>query len=717
MKKISLALVLLAIASLVFWQFHDFLTLDAMQQNLGQFQQWRDQQPLLITLAFFVLYVLVTALSIPGATLMTLAGGALFGLGWGLAIISFASTLGATLAFIGARYFLRDWVQGRFQQRLKAINQGVEQDGAFYLFTLRLVPVFPFFLINLLMGLTPLKTWTFYWVSQVGMLAGTAVYVNAGTQLAQIDGLGAIVSPSLLFSFALLGFFPWLAKLLLSLIKKRRVYQKFSPPKNFDRNLIVIGAGAAGLVSAYIGATVKAKVTLIEQAHMGGDCLNFGCVPSKALIKSAKVAAQMRHAERYGLTSATPQFSFKQVMARVQQVIAQIEPHDSIERYTQLGVEVRQGHAKLLDPWRVELTDTNGSKHTLTSRSIIIATGARPFIPEIKGLKQVPFVTSDTLWKTFNRLDTPPKRFLVLGGGPIGCELSQAMQRLGSQVTLIEKSEYLLSKEDKDISTLVRETLEAEGIQVFTNTAVEYFESAAGVSKAYLKQQDNHTSTLEFDVVLVALGRQARLEGFGLEALGIQTQRTIETNEYLETLYPNILAAGDVAGPYQLTHVAAHQAWYASVNALFGQFKRFKADYRVIPAVTFVDPQVARVGLNETEATAKGIAYEVTQYDVSDLDRAITESSAKGLIKVLTEPNKDRILGVTIVAENAGEMLPEFVLAMKHGLGLNKILGTIHAYPTWAEANKYAAGEWKKAHAPARLMPWLARYHAWRRKG
>ena len=717
MKKTALAGLLIVAGYLLFSQFHEWLTLDFLQQNLHQFQQWRDQQPLLTTLAFFVLYVLVTALSIPGATLMTLAGGALFGLGWGLAIISFASTLGATLAFIGARYFLRDWVQNRFQQRLQAINQGVAQDGAFYLFTLRLVPVFPFFLINLLMGLTPIKTWTFYWVSQVGMLAGTAVYVNAGTQLAQIDGLSSIVSPSLLLSFALLGIFPWFAKLLLSLIKKRRVYQGLQPPKQFDRNLIVIGGGAAGLVSAYIGATVKAKVTLIEQSHMGGDCLNFGCVPSKALIKSAKVADQMRHAERYGLTSSTPTFSFKQVMARVQNVIMQIEPHDSVERYSKLGVDVRQGHAKLLDPWRVEITDEGGSKHTLTSKSIIIASGARPFIPDIKGLESVPNITSDTLWQTFQKLDAPPKRLLVLGGGPIGCELSQAMQRLGSQVTLIEKSEYLLSKEDTEISILVRQTLEEEGVQVITNTTVECFESIDRVSKAFLKQQDGKKSSIEFDMVLVALGRQARLEGFGLEELGIKTERTIETNDYLETLYPNILAAGDVAGPYQLTHVAAHQAWYASVNALFGQFKRFKADYRVIPAVTFVDPQVARVGLNEREANAQNIAYEVTTYDISDLDRAITESSAQGLIKVLTVPNKDRILGVTIVAEHAGEMLPEFVLAMKQGLGLNKVLGTIHAYPTWAEANKYAAGEWKKAHAPEWLMPWLARYHAWRRKG
>lgn len=715
MKKIVLASVIVVIGLVLFSQFGEYLTLTAMQQNLTQFQQWRDQNPVIITLSFFVLYVAMTALSIPGATLLTLAGGALFGLAWGFVIISFASTLGATLAFIGARFFLRDWVQTRFNQRLKAINQGVVKDGAFYLFTLRLVPVFPFFLINLLMGLTPIKTWTFYWVSQAGMLAGTLVYVNAGTQLAQIDSLSSIVSPSLLISFALLGVFPWFAKLLITQLKQRRVYKQYQSPKQFDRNLIVIGGGAAGLVSAYIAATVKSKVTLIEQQHMGGDCLNFGCIPSKALIKSAKVAQQMRHAERYGLTNVVPEFSFKTVMQRVQDVIAQIEPHDSVERYSKLGVDVRQGHAKIIDPWTVRMTHSDGSEDILTSRSVVIATGARPFIPEIKGLNDVPFVTSDTIWQTFQALDHPPKRLLVLGGGPIGCELSQALQRLGSQVTLVEKSERLLAREDADVSQLVQDKLANEGIKIHLHTQVTQFSVANDQAVAHITE-NGVEKNIEFDFVLLALGRQARLEGFGLEELGIPCQRTVETNEFLETLYPNIFAAGDVAGPYQLTHVAAHQAWYASVNALFGQFKRFKADYRVIPAVTFVDPQIARVGLNEMEAKAQGINYEVTTYDVSDLDRAIAESQAAGFIKVLTEPNKDRILGATIVSEHAGEMLPEFVLAMKHGLGLNKVLGTIHAYPTWAEANKYAAGEWKKNHAPETVMKWLERYHTWRRK-
>ncbi|MFD1383206.1 FAD-dependent oxidoreductase [Rhodanobacter aciditrophus] len=710
MKKAFTALIIVALATLGISQYGHLLTLESVQTNLDQLQHWRDQQPVFASLLFFILYVVATALSFPGATILTLAGGALFGLAWGLTLISFASAVGATIAFLLSRFLFRDWVQKRFQQRLKTINQGVEKDGGFYLFTLRLVPVFPFFLINLVMGLTPIRTWTFYWVSQVGMFLGTAVYVNAGTQLAQLESLRGVLSVELILSFVLLGLFPWLAKLIISGLQKRRVYQKYTPPKKFDRNLVVIGAGAAGLVSAYIGATVKAKVTLIERHKMGGDCLNYGCVPSKAIIKSAKVAAQMRQADKYGLTPQTPQFSFKGVMARIQEVIRDIEPHDSVERYSAMGVDVRQGEAKLIDPWTVALTDAKGHTEQITTRSIILATGAQPFVPDITGIETIPYVTSDTLWETFAELEEPPKRLLVLGGGPIGCELAQAFARLGSQVTLLERSSQLLSKEDPDISARVLKKLTADGVTVQFNGEVQAFETSV---QGHLAQTQK--GSIEFDYALVALGRAARLEGFGLEELGIPATRTLDTNDYLETLYPNIYAAGDVAGPYQLTHVAAHQAWYASVNALFGQFKRFKTDYRVIPAVTFVDPQVARVGLNETEASAQNIAYEVVEYDVSDLDRAIAESAAEGVIKVLTTPNKDRILGVTIVAENAGEMLPEFVLAMKHGLGLNKVLGTIHAYPTWAEANKYAAGEWKKAHAPQAALRWLEKYHNWRR--
>jgi len=715
MKKL-LILALIAALAITFFAFdlQQWLTLDGLKSGLGQFEQWRNQSPLLTIGGFFLLYVIVTALSLPGAAVMTLAGGALFGLWQGLLLVSFASSIGATLAFLVSRYLLRTSVQQRFGSRLEPLNRGMERDGAFYLFTLRLVPAFPFFLINLLMGLTPIKAWTFYWVSQLGMLAGTLVYVNAGTQIAQLDSLSGILSPALLLSFVLLGIFPLLAKKIIGLIQRRRVYAKWQKPARFDRNLIVIGAGAGGLVSSYIAAAVKAKVTLIEAHKMGGDCLNYGCVPSKALIKSARVAHQMQQADRYGLEAAEPRFSFRKVMARVHEVIRQVEPHDSVERYTELGVEVLQGYATLVDPWTVEVRLADGSRQRLTARSIVLATGASPVVPPLPGLEETGYVTSDTLWQRFAELDTPPARLVVLGGGPIGCELAQSFARLGSQVTQIERGSRLMAREDEEVSALVQDAMRADGVNILTGHAALRTELRDG-RKYLICDHQGQEVELEFDQLLIAVGRQPRLTGYGLEALGIETRRTILTNDYLETLYPNIYAVGDVAGPYQFTHTAAHQAWYAAVNALFGQFKRFRVDYRVIPWVTFTDPEIARVGLSEQDAIEQGIAYEVTRYGLDDLDRAIAESATRGFVKVLTVPGKDRILGVCIAGDHAGELLAEFVLAMKQGLGLGKILGTIHSYPTWAEANKYAAGEWKKAHAPATVLKWLQRYHDWRR--
>jgi pyruvate/2-oxoglutarate dehydrogenase complex dihydrolipoamide dehydrogenase (E3) component/uncharacterized membrane protein YdjX (TVP38/TMEM64 family) len=722
MKRVIILMVLAVAVALFFISgLHEYLTLKGIQSSLGQLTSWRDESPWQLAMLFFAAYVAATALSLPGATVLTLAAGALFGLVWGTLMVSFASSIGALMAFLVSRHMLGDMVQQRFGQRLQALNDGIARDGAFYLFTLRLVPIFPFFLVNLLMGLTPLKAWRFYWVSQLGMLAGTVVYVNAGTQLAQMDGLTGILTPGFVFASALLGIFPLLAKQALGWYQRRRVYAKWQRPKAFDRNLIVIGGGAAGLVTAYIGAAVKAKVTLVEAHKMGGDCLNYGCVPSKALIKSAKLAHQMQHADRYGLTApegaptVAPHFSFRHVMQRVNEVVRDIEPHDSIERYTQLGVDVVQGHACMVDPWTVEITLNTGQTQRLTARSIVIATGARPLVPPLPGLDDVGYLTSDTLWEAFSALDNIPRRVVVLGGGPIGSELAQALARLGAQVIQLEMGARILAREDAEVSELVQQSLQADGVQVLTHHKALRCERSREGEKLLIAEHQGQTVVLPFDALICAVGRSARLTGYGLEALGIPTQRTVQTNEYLETLYPNIFAAGDVAGPYQFTHTAAHQAWYAAVNALFGDFKKFKADYRVIPWATFTDPEVARVGLNELEASEKGIAFEVTRYGIDDLDRAIADSAAHGFVKVLTVPGKDTILGVTIVGEHAGDLLAEFVLAMRWGLGLNKILSTIHIYPTLAESNKYVAGEWKRAHAPHRVLRWLARFHTWRR--
>lgn len=714
-KKIALlGVIVAAIFSFFYFDLNSYLTLQGMKDSLDTFQSQIAQNPVLSIGVFFAIYVAVTALSLPGAAILTLAAGALFGLVQGLVIVSFASSVGATLAFLVSRFILRDTVRNKFKEKLKKIDEGVEKQGAFYLFTLRLVPVFPFFLINLLMGLTSLKTWTFYWVSQVGMLAGTAVYVNAGTQLAQIDSLSGIVSPGLIFSFVLLGIFPWIAKAIVAVVNRRRVYKGYSKPKKFDRNLVVIGAGAGGLVTSYIAAAVKAKVTLVEAGEMGGDCLNYGCVPSKAIIKTAKVANQMRHADNYGLEPVTPAMSFKRVMARVHEVIAAIAPNDSVERYTSLGVDVVKGYAKIIDPWTVEIKKNDGGTQTLTTKNIVVATGAAPFIPELPGIEQSGYVTSDTLWTKFAELGDAPKRLIVLGGGPIGCELAQAFSRLGSDVTQVERAPRLMGREDADVAEYAESVLRESGVNVLTSHDALRFEQQDG-EKVLVVAKEGVESTIAYDEVIVAVGRKARLHGFGLEDLGIQFDRTIETDEYLQTLMPNIFAAGDVVGPYQFTHVAAHQAWYAAVNALFGTFKKFKVDYRVIPWTTFIDPEVARVGINERDAGEQDIDVEVTRYEFAELDRAVAESARKGFIKVLTPPGKDKILGVTIVSEHAGDLLAEFVIAMKHDLGLNKILGTIHAYPTWAEGAKYAAGNWKRANAPEKLLSYVEKFHTWRR--
>jgi pyruvate/2-oxoglutarate dehydrogenase complex dihydrolipoamide dehydrogenase (E3) component len=490
-------------------------------------------------------------------------------------------------------------------------------------------------------------------------------------------------------------------------LARRRVYRRWAKPATFDRNLIVIGAGAAGLVSAYIGAAVKAKVTLIEQHKMGGDCLNYGCVPSKALIRSAKFMHQVKQARSFGIAHGSAHLNFADVMARVRRVITCVAPHDSIERYRSLGVDVRQGHARITSPWSVSI---NGC--TLTTRAIVIATGARPLVPPLPGLQEVGYLTSDTVWS----LTTLPRRLLVLGGGPIGCELAQCFARLGAEVTLVEMAPHLLGREDADAAGIIEGALKQDGVRVCCGHAA-LRAALVGGEKHLVVSHAGVETVLPFDTLLLALGRSPRTEGYGLEELGIPLapHKTIEVNPYLQTLYPNIYACGDVAGPYQFTHTAAHQAWYASVNALFGGVKRFKVDYSVIPWTTFTDPEVARVGLSETEAKARAIPYEVTRYDLADLDRAITDEVAHGFVKVLTMPGRDRILGVTIVGEHAGDLLAEFVLAMKYKIGLNKILGTIHTYPTLAEANKYAAGAWKQAHAPQALLALAQRYHAWRR--
>ena len=699
----------LAILVILFFVFglNQYLTLDYFNQQKAGIAEYYLNNPFQTALIYFAIYVLVTGLSLPGAAILTLAAGAIFGLWWGVLIVSFASTIGATIAFLVSRFLLQDWVQGTFAKHIKPINAGIEKEGALYLFTLRLVPVFPFFVINLVMGLTKIKTLTFFVVSQVGMLAGTFVYVNAGTQLGQLESLSGILSPGLLFSFALLGIFPLLAKRIVALFKARAVLKNYPKPDRFDTNMVVIGAGSGGLVSAYIAAAVKAKVTLIEKHRMGGDCLNTGCVPSKALIRSAKINHYVKRGKEFGLKNASAEVDFTAVMERIQGIIKAVEPHDSVARYSQLGVDCIQGEAHITSPYTVEVNGTE-----IRTRNIVIATGARPFVPPIEGVDKIGYLTSDTLWDLRER----PEKLLIVGAGPIGCELAQSFTRLDSKVVLLDMAPKIMPREDDEISAYMHERLSAEGLDIKVDHKPIAF-GRSGEGKYLDAEHKAKTIRIEFDQVIIAVGRKANTKGFGLSSLNLDLtpQGTIEVNEYLQTRFPNVYACGDVAGPYQFTHTAAHQAWYVAVNALFGALKKFKVDYSVIPWATFTDPEVARVGLNETDAKQQGIDYEVTRFDIKELDRAIADGEDHGFIKVLTVPGKDRILGVSIVGYHAGELITEYISAMKHGLGLNKILGTIHIYPTLSETNKYVAGNWKRANAPEKLLGYVERFHGWMR--
>ncbi|MFQ6612587.1 MAG: dihydrolipoyl dehydrogenase [Fidelibacterota bacterium] len=706
-RFIFLALILFIAAYFTF-DLNAVFNLEFLKDRQVEFRVFYIQHRLLTILIFSTVYILMAMLSLPGATIMTLAGGTIFGFILGVIVVSVASTLGATLAFFNCRYLFRNTIQERYKNKLEVINRGVERDGALYLLMLRLSPAFPFFFINAAFAKTYLKMFTYAWVSQLGMLPGTIVLINAGTQLSRLESLSGILSPGILISFALLGVFPILSKKVVNMLKNRRNRKKFKKPQHCDYNVIVLGAGSGGLVVAYIASAVKARVALLEKNKMGGDCLNTGCVPSKAFIRSAKMLHYATRAKEWGFESTQVNFDFAQVMERVQIVIKTIEPHDSEERYRSLGVEVYTGEAKILDPYRVEIQG-----QVLTTRNIVVATGAGPLVPPVPGLESVQPLTSDTIWN----LRKLPPHLVVVGGGPIGCELAQAFARFGSRVTLLEGMNRLLLKEDPEVSALVKNQFEKEGITVLTGHMVEAFENQEG-QKTVTCDCEGEKIKINGDEILIALGRKANVNGFGLEKLGVEIRPngTIEVDAFLRTNYPNIYAVGDVTGPYQFTHAAGHQAWYASVNSLFSPLKKFKVDYRVLPWTTFTDPEVARVGLNETEAREQGISHEVITYDLAELDRAITDGENQGFIRILVPPGKDKILGVTMVAAHAGDMLTEFVMAMKHGIGLNKILGLIHSYPTFGEANKLAAGVWKKKHAPATALKWLEKFHGWRRK-
>lgn len=706
-KLILIALLVIAIFGYITLDLGQYLTLEYAQSQLSNIQDYKNENFAQTALIYFIGYVIATGLSIPGAIIITLLGGAIFGLFWGTLLVSFASSIGATLAFLASRVLLRDWVQRRFGDYLAPLNKGIEKDGSFYLFSIRMVPLFPFFVVNLLMGLTAIRTTSFYLASQAGMLIGTAVYVNAGSELSQISSLSGLVSAPVLGSLVLLGVFPLIAKLILNSMQRNKELQSFEKPKRFDANVVIVGAGSAGLVASLITAGAKAKVILIEKHKMGGDCLNTGCVPSKSIIRSGRIMSYIRRAKEFGIDGAKGEVNFAAVMARVQGVIKTIEPHDSVERFTSLGVEVELGDAVIESPYVVTVNDRR-----ITTRSIIVATGARPLVPPIPGLAEIDYLTSDSIWS----LSELPKRLLVVGSGPIGCELAQAFSNLGAQVTQVDMAERIMPREDAEVSEEVAKAFREQGIRLLTGHKLVKF--GAGENCDYMEAEHRgETVTVEFDKVLLAIGRKANVEGFGLENLNLALtgQGTIEVNEYLQTSMPNVFACGDVAGPYQFTHMASFQAWFASLNALLGGLYRSKINYSVVPWATFTDPEVARVGLSETEAKKKKISYELTRYEMDHHDRSLADGEAHGFIKVLTVPGKDKILGVTIVGHHAGEVIGEFVFAMTHGMGLKKISAVTHIYPTILEANKFAANAWRSERLPEKYFPYLEKFFAWRR--
>lgn len=701
-KIIKKAFVLAFVAFVVYLglKYSSYLTLESFQKYRSDIKLFSEENYLQSILLFFSVYVLSTAVSLPGATVLTLAGGALFGLFAGLIIVSFASTVGATLSFLLSRFLFRDWIRNKFQETFNKIDEGFNRQGSSYLFSMRLLPVFPFFAVNALMGLTQISIFRFFIVSQIGMLPGTFLYVWAGTELGQVTSVSGLISTKVFLAFALLAMFPYLIKLFMNAFNQWKLNSKFKRPLSYDYNVVVIGAGAGGLVSTAISRAVKAKAAIIESHKMGGDCLNYGCVPSKALIHASQRFDRTK--SKNGVLSST---DFESVLEHIHSSIKAIEPHDSIERFKSLGADVFQGSAKILTPWEVFV---NGKK--LTTRSIIIASGAAPFVPKIKGLEMIRVLTSETFWD----LKQLPNKMIVIGGGPIGCEISQALSKIGVEILLVERSSRLLSAETKEVSDLVFDQMQQDGVKILLNSEIESFLTANSCKVLESGKVEIYEN---FDAVFFAIGRKPRVENLGLEELGIPIAKngTIEHNEYLQTKYRNIYVCGDVAGPIQLTHVAGHQAWYAAVNALFSNFKSFKEDLSVIPRCTFTYPEVASVGLSEQELEKKNYDFEITHYPLTTFDRAVCDQATNGFVRLLTKKNSDQILGVTIVSPRAGEMIAEFALAMRWKLGLKKILSTVHAYPTWSDANKMAALAWQKKHVPPKLVALSEKFHDWKR--
>jgi len=489
-------------------------------------------------------------------------------------------------------------------------------------------------------------------------------------------------------------------------------------------NLVVVGAGSAGLMVAAGAAGLGAKVAVVERGLMGGDCLNTGCVPSKALLRSAKAALAPRSGDRLGIVhpGSTPvdlAESWPRVAARVQSVIDTIAPHDSVERFQSLGVDVVQGSGHFMSSREVAVTGADGQQRILEGRALVVATGSGPMVPPIPGLEEAGYLTNETVFTQTRQ----PRRLAVLGGGPIGLELGQAFARLGSEVTVVEMLPRILPREDPDAAQVLAESLTRDGIAILTGHQAVRVEGGSAGKRLVCRPAGQPAegggapaeTVVEVDEILVAVGRRAHVTGLGLEELGVDVSGgRIAVDRYLRTAVPSIFACGDVVGPYQFTHMAGQQARAVIQNALLPLKTRM--DYRVVPWATFTEPEVARVGLSEEEAAAQGVAHRVIKVPLAGIDRAVCDGDTEGFLKILTPPGRDGILGATLVGPHAGDLLHEVVLAMRARLRLRDIASTVHIYPTLAEVFRRAADEARKESFTPRLQKWFAAYFRWRRR-
>lgn len=705
-----LILFLLILILILYYLFFpkEYLSLAFVKENINSIKNYVNYNYTTSALSYLIIYSLSSALAIPSALILTLSSGILFGLVPGILLTSLGSTLGAVLAFLISRYLFLDLFKSKFRNQYEQMDKEIKKNGNLHLLTLRLVPIFPFWLVNLLMGLSEISLWRYLFISFAGMIPATIVYVYAGLSLSSISELRDVISPSIFFSLLLLSILPYVLRAVVNYYLKKKLYRHYKKPRAFDYNLIIIGGGSAGLVTTFIARILKAKVAIIEKEKMGGDCLNTGCVPSKSLIKIAKIISYGKTPSSWGLKNINIDFSFEDIMNKIHSIIKEIEPHDSIVRYTQLGAECFLGQAQILSPWEVQI----GEK-IISAKYLVIATGARPIIPQIPGIESISPLTSENIWQ----LKKQPARLGILGGGVIAAELAQAFSRLGSSVFIIEESSRILSREDEDASGLIHEIFIKEGIKIYTSHTLKKCEKSGDEKILLCIDREGREISLVCDQLFIAIGRKATTSGFGLEKikLDLNDNGSIKVNEYMQTSLPNIFACGDVAGPFNLTHAASHQAWHTTVNALLGFIKMFKINYSVLPVCTYTDPEIATVGYSKAELIKKSIPFEETIFPMKDLDRAIIEGETCGFVKVFTPPNSDKILGVVIISAEASTMILEFTLAMKHNLGLNKILNTIHAYPGMGEANKYLAGRWKQRKSRLNLLKALERFHTFSR--